>query len=433
VSSPTAIAGVTAAIRDLLNDGLGDIDFSAIGSVSVTAQPPDRVVTGQNETNQLNLFLHRVTPNVGWRNWDLPSQDRRGARVGDNPLAIDLHYLLTAYGSDDLNAEVLLGYAMHLLHESPVLTREQLRLLLNGGNPPFGNLPAADLADQVELVKIAPEFLNTEEMSKVWTSTLAHYRPSMGYMASVVLIQSREGLRVAPPVLRQGPEDRGPVAVAAPFPTLTGLVNAASDQLPALRLGDDLVLSGSNLTGTGETAALFEHTKFGPALSLATAPAPGGEGRLSVHLPSAGDDPAAMNQWAIGIYNARVRVTRPGTPAWTTNTVPMALSPTITVTPTAAPAGDVSLTVTCTPRLRPEQEAQTTLIFGTLTVAASSMDTPATETDPTTLSFTIPSVAPGSYQVRLRVEGAFDSLPVLVAGFPPQLSFDPAQTIEIGP
>ena len=43
MSSPLAIAAVTAGLKDLLNDGLLDNDLSSIGSFTVTALPPDRV------------------------------------------------------------------------------------------------------------------------------------------------------------------------------------------------------------------------------------------------------------------------------------------------------------------------------------------------------------------------------------------------------
>ena len=58
MSSPLAIAAVTAALKDLLNNGLLDHDLSTVGSFAVTAQPPDRVATGTGEPNQLNLFLY---------------------------------------------------------------------------------------------------------------------------------------------------------------------------------------------------------------------------------------------------------------------------------------------------------------------------------------------------------------------------------------
>ena len=91
MSSPLAIAAVTAVLKDVLNNGFVDHDLSTVGSFSVTAVPPDRITTGATEPNQLNLFLYQVTPNQGWRNADLPSRDSNGERVTNPPLALDLH------------------------------------------------------------------------------------------------------------------------------------------------------------------------------------------------------------------------------------------------------------------------------------------------------------------------------------------------------
>jgi hypothetical protein len=437
MSSALAIAAVTAAIKDLLNDGLLNHDLSQIGSFSVTASPPDRIATGPNEPNQLNLFLYQVSANLGWRNVGLPSRNGAGARLGSAPLALDLHYVLTAYGAQDLNAEVLLGYAMQLLHETPVLTRDQLRTVLGGVSPvdgsilpgPFGTLSAADLADQIELIKITPVFLNTEELSKMWTAMQARYRPTMAYMASVVLIESRGGARVAPPVLKRGPDDEGVVAVAAPSPTLIGVRPAASELLPAMRLGDDLLVSASDLGSGGGLTALFENAPLKVLLSLTPAPLTSA-GELTVHLPSIAEDANAMSDWAVGLYLLSLRVTRPDTPVWTTNAVPIALAPLVTVDPLNAPAGDIVLTLTCTPRLRPEQEAHATLIFGNQEILPVSIDTPLDVTQPTTLTFNITAVSAGDYLVRLRVQG-IDSLPVTVTGTPAKFNFDPQQRVHV--
>ena len=371
MSSALAIAAVTAAIKDLLNDGLLNHDLSQIGSFSVTATPPDRITTGQNEPNQLNLFLYQLTSNSGWRNVGMPSRDATGTLVGNSPLALDLHYLLTAYGSQDFNAEILLGYAMQLLHETPVLSRAQLRTVLGGVSPvdgsilpgPFGNLSALDLADQIELVKITPVFLNSEELSKMWTAMQARYRPTMAYMVSVVLIESRGGTRIAPPVLQQGPNDSGPVAVGAPPPSLASVRPAASTSLPAMRLGDDLVVSGSQLQSAGAVAAvLFEQSQFKFVRELQPA-AGGGQSAFTLHVPSTADDADAMHEWAAGLYLVSLRIQRPNTPAWTTNRVPIALAPLITINPLDAAAGS-DIDVTCAPRLQPEQEPHTSILFG---------------------------------------------------------------------
>ena len=173
MSSPLAIAAVTAVLKDLLNEGLINQDLAAnVGSVMVSALPPDRIETGAQEPNQLNLFLYQVTPNPGWRNAGLPSLDSRGdGRLTNPPLALDLHYLLTAYGNKDLNAEILLGYGMFLLHKTPVLTRKAIRKTLTGDSPVTAALlprsvterTAADLADQIEQIKLTPQTMNTEE------------------------------------------------------------------------------------------------------------------------------------------------------------------------------------------------------------------------------------------------------------------------------
>jgi hypothetical protein len=436
MSSALAIAAVTASLKDLLNDGLLDHDLSHIGSFSVTAQPPDRITTGETENNQLNLFLYQVTTNIGWRNMNLPSRAPDGTRTANSPLALDLHYLLTAYGAKDLNSEVLLGYAMQLLHENPILSRAQLRTALRAPDPPvdgtllpgpFGALSALDLADQAELLKISPNYLTSEDLSKLWTSMQARYRPSMAYTVSVVLIQSTEPGKSAPPVLKRGPNDRGPAAGAAPFPALAGVRPALSELLPAARLGDDLVVSGANLAGASGLTLSCDRLTIEQSLPVAAGAKPG---ELSAHLPAPAEAAAAMSDWGVGVYSAALRVERPNQPTWITNGAPLAISPAITVTPLNAATGTVQLTVTCTPRLRPIQEPGARLLFGDQELAPVSVDTPADATQPSTLTFNRTGVAAGTYVVRLRVDG-IDSLPVTITRDPPAFDFDPQQTVTV--
>jgi hypothetical protein len=438
MSGALAIAGVTATLKDLLNEGLLNHDLSAIGSFSVTAQPPDRVTTGTTEANQLNVFLYQVSANPGWRNVGLPSLDGRGVRVGRPPLALDLHYLLTAYGAQDMNAEVLLGFAMQLLHETPVFTREQLRTVLANPSPvdggilpgPFGTLSAIDLADQVELIKITPAYLSSEELSKLWTAMQARYRPSMAYLVSVVLIQAEGGTRAPPPVLQRGSGDRGPTAQAVPPPVLQAVRNAASPLLPALRLGDDAILAGSNLQRGGTLSAVFECQRLGITLErpLAAGATPN---ELRAHIPAITEDATAMAAWGVGVYTVSIRVVQSGLPTWSTNSVPVALAPRITAAPLAAAAGNpIDLVVDCTPRLRPLQNAGVRLLLGSDELAPASIDTPADTAQPTRLHFSLPGLPAGAYLLRLRVDG-LDSLPVTLNGTPPTFAFDPAQTLTV--
>jgi hypothetical protein len=247
MSTALAIASVTAVLKDLLNNGLIDHDVSSsLGNVLVTALPPDRIDTGEaTEKSQLNVFMYQVSPNQGWRNVGLPSRDgNSGARLTNPPLALDLHYMLSAYGAKDLHTEILLGYGMQLLHETPVLTRDAIRRALgpsfpvNGSFPPeLANLFTSGLADQVEQIKIAPLSLTTEEISRLWTAFQARYRPTAAYQLSVVLIESRQSVRTPLPV-------RSRALFVTPFqtPTIDRLLSQADPNAPILP--DQPILSG---------------------------------------------------------------------------------------------------------------------------------------------------------------------------------------------
>ncbi len=253
MSNALAVAGVTAVLKDLLDNALIDHSVNAtVGSpVTVSAMSPDRVTVGADEKPQLNLFMYHVQPNPAWRNAGLPSRDGQGQRLTNPPLALDLYYLLSAYGAHDFEAEVLLGYAMQMLHETPVLTRDAIRRALNPSGPlaspvtAGGLLPplvaaiaASDLADQVEMIKLTPQSLDNEDMSHMWTAIGANYRPSVVYQVSVVLIQSRRPERSALPVLTR-------TIVALPFspPQIT----AVDPQMPVVAPNLQITLRGVNL------------------------------------------------------------------------------------------------------------------------------------------------------------------------------------------
>jgi Pvc16 N-terminal domain len=207
MSSALAIAAVTAVLKNTLEHAMIDhaVGDSVAGDVAVTTLAPDRIETGEKEKAQLNVFLYHITPNSGWRNVGLPSHDDRGRRLSNAPLAVDLHYLLTAYGQDNLEAEIVLGHAVQALHEIPVLTREAIRKALAPPGPgsPVTTptaLAGSGLAEQVEQIKLTPMPMSTEEMYRVWSALQAHYRPTAAYQASVVLIEERRATRPALPV-----------------------------------------------------------------------------------------------------------------------------------------------------------------------------------------------------------------------------------------
>ncbi len=418
MSSALAIAGVSAVIKDLLDSGLidGQITDTMGQGVTVSVAAPDSIVLGSDAGPRLNLFLHQVTPNPGWRNVGLPGYDGLGRqRIGNPPLALDLHYLLTAYGSSDLHAEVLLGYAMQLMHETPVLARNAIRKALNPPASPVNGsllpsvyqaLRASDLADQVEQIKITQQAMGMEELSKLWTALQAHYRPSAVYQATVVLIEQKRSARAALPVLSRGkpvPDPADPTLMNEPGVALqTSLLSTYPEietiELPQKRIvvlhGETIEFHGYNLDGTGHALVLSN-----PRLDIELEITPASSAEDSAVAFVLPDDPANV---PAGSYSAVIKLLSPGDVApRSTNQLSLPIAPQITALPATAALdadGNLTLAPTCKPLLRPDQRVSLILGGNEAPAAAFSVAT-------STPTFKFKALAPGTYRARLRVDG----------------------------
>ncbi len=171
-------------------------------------------------------------------------------RLSNPPLALDLHYLLTAYGSEDWQAEALLGFALLMLHENPVLTRHDIsnaiaKLPINDPTNPLSTpLGAVGLADQIEMLKITPATLGREEMAWLWTALKADYRPTFPFQVSVVLIEPQNsGDRAAAGAAAQHHGRAGP----PPFPGLIAVIPPGGQ--PAASWAIRSRVTGSHLPG----------------------------------------------------------------------------------------------------------------------------------------------------------------------------------------
>ena len=247
MSNALAISGVTAVLQYFLNIVYND-PASPLGSVLVSAVAPDiiqaKIGSGGSSQLQVNIFLHQVTPNAAWRNVDLPSAAADGrTRLKNPPLALDLHYLLTAYAAEDTQAEALLGYALLMLHENPVLPRGQINTALNdlpSTNPLAGALSSSGLADQIEMIKVTPAILGREEMAWLWTALKSDFRPTFAFDVSVVLIQSPLASSSALPVLSRN------ISADAGGPSQLFEVQAPMGQSAAAP-GDSVTVTGQAL------------------------------------------------------------------------------------------------------------------------------------------------------------------------------------------
>ena len=412
MSSALAISGVTAALQYYLGNVYSGLSSLFGGTVVVSSQAPDLVQNslgdGSTLQNQVNLFLHQVTHNVGWRNVGLPSLAADGKTVLKNPpLALDLHYLLTAYGSSDWQAEALLGYALLMLHQNPVIARSQVSAALqalptsNPSNPLSGELGASGLADQFEMIKITPSTLGREELAWLWTALKADYRPTFPFQVSVVLLQPQSPLTFSLPVLSRN------IAAQAGPPAQLLQASAPSGQTAAAP-GDVVTVTGLSLSGATQVVLT------NPRLGIHYPPfAPATVTNESITFPVP-NDPANL---PAGVYNLSVLFTSTGgTLLKSSNTLLLPIAPSILATPApsaTASGGGTLVSLTCNPQILPSQNAQ--LIMGATAVPAQPF-TSATA-NPTFL-FT-PALAAGSYLARLQVDGIISPVAVNWSNTPP--------------
>lgn len=420
MSDALAIAAVTSMLRNML---FVELNHDVAGT-RVTTRPPDRARNG-NSGKQVNLFLYNTILSPAWRNMDIPWRVRQG-ETGQTPLPLNLYYLLTVYygeQEDDIDTTTdptrllgshrLLGRAMSILHDYAILDPEAIHALLPPGDQldhPF---------DSVEKIRITHQPLSLEEISKMWAGFQTQYRMSTAYEVSVVLIESSHPAKTPLPVLTRGPDDSGVGAEASltpPYPTIENVL--LPNNQPSARLGDVLILSGHHLDGDNIIVRFRNPLLEDP---IEVAPMAGGTAtKISVQIP---DSPA---NWPAGFYTLAAVITKAGEPDRTTNEMPFPLAPRIVniVPPNPVPrngSGDVTLTVTCRPEVRPLQNAA--LLLGDREISAQPH--PA---QTATLEFHIIEAPVGEHYVRLRI-GGIDSLLVDRSVTPPV--FDASQKVII--
>ncbi len=407
MSNSLAIAAVTVTLQKLLKQGF-DADPDLQGT-DVTMQPPDKARTNNATANQLNLFLYHTTLDGAWRNMDMPGRTKPG-ETGQPPLPLNLYYLITAYGGNDDKptplSHLLLGHAMQILHDHPVLNKEDIKKSLDGNNLQV----QVDLQEQVDRVRIIPQPLSLDEMSKLWTTFQTQYRISAAYQASVVLIESTRPTKTPLPVVARRRDDSGIASqpdLTPPFATLTDL-HLPPDQgpRPSFLPGDTLLVNGFHLDGD-DVGLLFSNPRLAKPRAV-DAGSNANATELQVTLP---DSPTA---WVAGFYNVAAAVTTAGQ-SRTTNAVSVALAPQITsprpITVARDGSGNATLSLTCKPEVRPDQHVS--LLLGDHEVPA---DPHPTQTS--TLTFTVPGASAGTFAIRLRVDGV-DSLLIDYTTKPP--------------
>ena len=251
MSTYTAIGAVGLSLQRLLSDRLDQ----PVGTVVTVGNPPDEP---DAEAPVVNLFLYRVSLNGALSNMPARNRGERGA-YGHPPLPLNLYYLLNTYGTttaagsdtlqDEIVAHDLLGSAMRILNDYPILTPE---IETSHGVQVLD----ADLLDADEAVKVTLDPLSLEDLSKVWTALNRPFRPSAAYEVSLVQIDSKLRTPNVQPVGPIGDRSGPKVHVIAGMSPVIEDLHAAQRTAAQVRAGETLVLEGSGFAGDETLASI---------------------------------------------------------------------------------------------------------------------------------------------------------------------------------
>lgn len=160
-----AIAAATKTLERLLFGKLGVAVESTLAPTEITAT-----------TALVGLFLYRVEINPFLANMDWK---RTGAtQLAAPPIGLNMHYLVTPYGPDQLEIQKTLGEVIRTFHDFPVI---------DAADP----LLSPDLAGMTEELRIVPRPLPLNDMLELWKGfEKLSYRISVTYEVSAVLVDS---------------------------------------------------------------------------------------------------------------------------------------------------------------------------------------------------------------------------------------------------
>jgi hypothetical protein len=170
-----AIAVTGQAILKLLADSCPRAEFAAarfeLFQVGNFSQP-------QPMDEGISLFLYRFGVNAARRN--LPSQVKLNGLRYRPPLPLDLYYLMTAWAKSAAKQQRLLGWAMRVLEDTPLLPPG----LLNDVGP------EPEIFQPNETVEIIFEPLSLQDMYNIWSAIKASPQLSASYVIRAVSIDS---------------------------------------------------------------------------------------------------------------------------------------------------------------------------------------------------------------------------------------------------
>lgn len=254
------LSQTTSALQRLLEFNIPLIE-PALGPVSVSTLPPERVIAG---ANVLGLYCYHVSPDAS--NRFRPRQPSGERPIATSPLTVILNYILTAHPTivgdfDALAEQRLLGLAMKTLHDFAVIddtTRVGGQIVM-----------PIEIRGQRNSFSVTQLQLTPGEALNYWANeTQTTVRPSAYYEVSAAELAPQPPERLPGTVLQLG---------AFVYPKNTPAIAESSSQVAYTRPAS---------VGGGAASLTASPARVGPVTAV---PPPPNEMRLTGRAFTAGD------------------------------------------------------------------------------------------------------------------------------------------------
>ena len=179
MSSHTVIHDISIELRRRIHAALEatpntDFNLTTVEQDIILSPPRDP----SSGPPLLSLYLYHIEPDPHLRNQRYLNTGPDGLRFP--PLALQLHYLVTALDDEEENNHLVLGRVLQHFHDQPFLTE------LNGTPLDTSHGATSPAA------RITQEMLTLEELSRVWIALRSVYQLSLAYKVQVVAVDSAQ-------------------------------------------------------------------------------------------------------------------------------------------------------------------------------------------------------------------------------------------------
>lgn len=175
----TIIGDVSEELRRQLTQSLDnstELDFNVNPTTSIVLGPPD--AQDSDNGTLASLYLFHAAPSAHGRNQRPLPDPVDPSRFRRPPVPLQLRYLLTPLGSEEVTNQALLGRAIQHFHDNPFF--ETVSGAVIGDS--FGGAPSE--------VRVAIEPLGFEQLTQLWNAFTSPYRLSLVFHVELVAIDS---------------------------------------------------------------------------------------------------------------------------------------------------------------------------------------------------------------------------------------------------